>query len=99
MSIWLDAIFGSFKWYQTLKQIALNIIILTETTGEEGTQKRKKAIDAIQQALLDAGIRIPLPDFIFDWFIGLIIDLIVGFLNSKYGKDWLQKVKEIVRFD
>lgn len=99
MSIWLDALFGNYEWYQFLKKVTLNVIILAETTGEKGGDKRAKAIDAIFKALEDAGVKLPFPDFLVTWFIGLVIDLLVGFLNTKLGKDWLAKVNTIVKFE
>lgn len=99
MSIWLDTLFGNFEWYQFLKKVTLNVIILAETTGEKGNDKRAKAIDAIFKALEDAGVKLPFPDFLVKWFIGLVIDLLVGFLNTKLGKDWLTRINTVVKFE
>ena len=105
MYIWLDALFSNFEWYKTLKDLVIKIIILAEISGqagevkEAGIIKKQNAIDALEKALEDLGIKIPLPDFIQDILFGLLIDLIVGFLNAKFGHDWIKKVKEIVKFD
>jgi hypothetical protein len=96
LGIWLDRILGKYEWYKNLKKLVVNAVIVAETTGETGTEKRQKAIDGVQEALHSMGSKLPLSDSIEDWIIGLMIDAIVFVLNSKYGKDWLTKVKEIV---
>lgn len=96
LGIWLDRILGKYEWYKNLKKLVVNAVIVAEATGEPGSEKRQKAINGVQEALHSMGVKLPLPDSIEDWIIGLMIDAIVFVLNSKYGKDWLTKVKEIV---
>ena len=96
LGIWIDKILGKYEWYQNLKKLVVQAVIVAETTGETGSEKRKKAIDGVQEALRGLGIKLPIPDFLEDVLIGLIIDAIVFVLNSKYGHDWLSKVKEIL---
>lgn len=96
LGIWIDKILGKYEWYQNLKKLVVQAVIVAETTGETGSEKRQKAIDGVQEALHVLGIKLPLPDFLEDMLIGLIIDAIVWVLNSKYGHDWLSKVKEIL---
>lgn len=99
MYIWLDALFSNFEWYVKLKEIVIKVIVFAEATGEDGVSKKQKAIDAVETALRSLGLNIPIPDFLQDILIGLMIDLIVGFLNQKFGHDWIQKVKEIIKID
>lgn len=94
--IWIDKILGKYEWYQNLKKLVVQAVIVAETTGETGSEKRQKAIDGVQEALHQMEIKLPLPDFLEDMIIGLIIDAIVFVLNSKFGHDWLNKVKQIL---
>jgi hypothetical protein len=94
--IWIDKILGKHDWYRKLKKLVVQAVIVAETTGETGTEKRQKAIDGVQEALHQMEIKLPLPDFLEDMIIGLIIDAIVFVLNSKFGHDWLNKVKQIL---
>lgn len=97
LTVWLDKIFGDAIWYQALKKIALNAIIAAEITGVAGSEKKQKAIAAIVDALEELHIRLPLPQFLLEWLIGLLIDTIVTFLNTKFGKDWQNKIKDILQ--
>lgn len=96
LGIWIDKILGKYEWYQNLKKLVVQAVIVAETTGETGSEKRQKAIDGVQEALHQMEIKLPLPDFLEDMIIGLIIDAIVFVLNSKFGHDWLNKVKQIL---
>lgn len=96
LGIWIDKILGKYEWYRNLKKLVVQAVLVAETTGEPGSEKRKRAIDGVQEALRGLGIKLPIPDFLEDVLIGLIIDAIVFVLNSKYGHDWLNKVKEIL---
>lgn len=96
LGIWIDKILGKHDWYRNLKKLVVQAVIVAETTGETGSEKRQKAIDGVQEALHQMEIKLPLPDFLEDMIIGLIIDAIVFVLNSKFGHDWLNKVKQIL---
>jgi len=54
----------------------------------KGTDKKKALVE-----LLDAAIKLPIP---FEWFDGKIInwliDEAVGWLNKKFGKDWIKHI-------
>jgi branched-subunit amino acid permease len=95
--IWLDKIFGDAIWYQALKKIAINAIVAAELTGLAGGEKKQKAISAIIEALNELNIKLPLPDFLLEWLVGLLIDTVVNILNKKFGKDWVNKLKDILQ--
>lgn len=97
LGIWIDKILGNFEWYKNLKKLVVQAVIVAETTGEPGSDKRQKAIDGVQEALHASGIKLPLPDFMEDMIIGLIIDAIVFVLNTMYGHDWLNKIKDVIQ--
>lgn len=99
IGVWLDKILGTQPWYVALKKITLNAIVLAETTGNTGSDKRKAAIQGVLSALELMNIKIPLPNFILEFIISTLIDTIVYLLNKQFGKAWLEKIKEIIGND
>jgi nitrate reductase alpha subunit len=93
--IWIDILLGWLPFYQQLKTIAINAIILAEVNqSQSGSERKKQATSAIIQALKDLGIKITIPEAWLSWIISILIDAIVLALNTAYGKDWINKISQ-----
>lgn len=91
--LWTDIILGWLPFYNQLKQIVINAIILVEVNqSQQGPERKKQAMQAILQAVKDMGIKITIPEGWLALIISTLIDVVVLAFNNLYGKDWINKI-------
>lgn len=96
-TVWLDIILSRFEWYRKIKELVSQVVIFTEITGEQGPIKRDLAIKTVREMLNAHNIRPNIPDIVLNLIIGTVIDCLVAFLNTTYGKDWIKKVQDFFK--
>jgi len=96
-TVWLDIILSRFDWYRKIKEFVAQVIVFTEITGEQGPVKRDLAIKTVREMLNTFGLKLTIPDFIVNQIIGIVIDSLITFLNTTYGKDWIKKVQDFFK--
>ena len=88
----MDFFFGSTKWWTSLKNVILSAVIAVEAAHEisvgDKAKKKAEALDFIRQQLEELGIKIP--KWVFTLVVPTAINLLVTYLNNRFGKDWLK---------
>lgn len=86
---------GKCTWWAAVKEAIANVVVIVEAVNQNKTEKKNEALDAIEKQLEDAGIKIPLPDWLLDIILGIAIDAAVNFLNKKFGHSWFELLPKV----
>ncbi|HOJ94911.1 MAG TPA: hypothetical protein PK390_06705 [Fervidobacterium nodosum] len=93
LTLWTDFLLGWLPFYQQLKTIVINAVILAEVNqSNSGAERKQAALKAIAEAIKEMGIKITIPESWFNLIVSTLIDVIVATLNNVYGKDWINKL-------
>lgn len=92
----LDLLFGKFEWWKVLKEGIATAVLAVEAVFElsqdEKAKKKNEAILAVKKFLEQHGIAVKIPDWLFTVIVGIGIDVLVAYLNRRFGHDWLKKI-------
>lgn len=85
----LALLFGRFDWWKDVEEALAIAIIAAEAVGDEGKEKRKEVVEMVFKYLEDRNVKLPIPDWLFKLLLGFVIDLLISYLNKKFGKGWI----------
>lgn len=68
-----------------VKLVADAAIVLVEHPGG-GADKKDKVIGIVKKFISENGISVPIPQAIFDYVLGMAVDLAVGWINANLWK-------------
>ena len=84
----------SMPWFWKVADTFGAVLILIEKANTP--EKKKDAIDTFEAFLVREGyISLGVEktfDPIIDWLLGWAVDVVIGYLNKEYGKDWIKKI-------
>jgi len=90
----LELVLGRFDWWLHVKEALLIAIVAAEAVGEDSKEKKQQVVDMVVKYLKDRDINVPIWDWLFKLLLGLLVDILIGYLNKNVGKDWAKQFAE-----
>lgn len=88
----LELLLGKFDWWLHVKEALLIAIVAAEAVGDDSKEKKQEVVNMILKYLKDRDINVPIWDWLFKLLLGLIVDILIGYLNKNIGKDWAKQL-------